>query len=186
MAHPRTLIRNKVVELLVDETAAGDRVMGTRVEPHRKNRLPAISVYMLSEAIDVEASRETAPRQLVREAKVEVVGWVLHSAARPVDVAMDELAEEIEAAMTVDPTLGGLAEDCILDDTLLQVLDDDGSDPLVGIVTLTYAVTYRTSTAVDASTLDNFLRVKATHELEGGVDDTVPASDEFVVQETPP
>jgi hypothetical protein len=186
MAHPRKLIRQAVVALLVDaDTAAGARVQGTRVEPHKKSQLPAISVYTLREPVDQDASVETAPRELTRNVKVEITGWVAHTDDVPVDDAMDDLAEEIEAAMDADPYLDSEAADSILEETVMQVVEDDGhSDPLIGVVTLTYSVTYRTSPAAPAD-LDDFLSVEATHAIVGGVEDTVPAEDQFTVQETP-
>lgn len=185
MAHPRKLIRQAVVAQLAGATAAGARVQGTRVEPHRKSQLPAISVYTLREPVDLDASAGTAPRELTRDVKVEIVGWVAHSDANPVDDAMDDLAEQIEAAMDADPYLGGKAGDSVLEETVMQVLEDDGrSDPLIGIVTLTYSVTYRTSPAAPDD-LDDFNRVGATHQIVGAGDDNA-AHDEFVVQEPSP
>lgn len=185
MAHPRKLIRHAVVALLVSaNTAAGARVSGTRVEPHKKSGLPAISVYTLREPIDQERSEGTAPRELTRDVKVEIVGWVAHSDELPVDDAMDDLAEEIEAAMDADPFIGGEAGDSVLEETVMQVLEDDGrSDPLIGIVTLTYSVTYRTSPAAPAD-LHDFRSVDAKHRIVGAVEGN-QARDEFVVQETP-
>jgi hypothetical protein len=185
MAHPRKLIRQAVVALLAGaNTAAGARVQGTRVEPHKKSQLPAISVYTLREPVDQAASNDTAPRELTRDVKLEITGWVAHSDVLPVDDAMDDLAEQIEAAMDADPYLGGKAADSILEDTVMQVLEDDGrSDPLIGIVTLTYSATYRTSPAAPAN-LDDFEVVHADHRIVGAVQAN-QASDEFVVEETP-
>ncbi|MGN6105198.1 MAG: hypothetical protein ACTHU0_08845, partial [Kofleriaceae bacterium] len=117
MAHPRKLIRHAVVAQLVGATAAGARVQATRVEPLRKGKLPTISVYTLHEPIDQDASAATNPRELTRTVKVEIAGWVAHSDALPVDDAMDDLAEQIEAAMDADPYLGGKAGDSILEET---------------------------------------------------------------------
>lgn len=181
MAHPRKLIRQAVVALLTNAaTAAGVRVQGTRVEPHKKSQLPAISVYTLSEAVD-PTSAETAPRELTRAVKVEITGWVAHSDALPVDDAMDDLAGQIEAAMDTDRYLSGAAGDSVLEGTEMQVVEEDGrSDPLVGIVTLTYGVTYRTSpTNAEAFPSDAFVTVGATTRIAGGVSDTVAAIDQF-------
>lgn len=184
VAHPRKLIRQAVVARLANATAAGTRVVGTRVEPHKRTQLPALSVYALREPIDQEAAATTWPRELVRTAKVEIVGWVAHSDAIPVDDAMDDLAEQIEAAIDTDPFLGGKAAAMVLEETVMQVLEDDGrSDPLIGIVTLTYAVTYMTSPAA-AAALDDFITVAADHRVVGAVVAN-EAHDTFVVQETP-
>jgi hypothetical protein len=185
MAHPRKEIRHAVVALLTNATAADARVQGTRVEPHKKSQLPAISVYTLREPVDQDASAGTAPLELTRDVKVEITGWVAHSDELPVDDAMDDLAEEIEAAMDADRYLGGKAGDSILEETVMQVLEEDGrSDPLIGIVTLTYSVTYRTSPAAP-SDLEDFLSVDAKHRIAGAVEAN-QARDQFVVQETTP
>lgn len=181
MAHPRKLIRDAVVALLTGAaTAAGARVTATRVDPHRKSELPAISVYTLGEQV---TASDTTPRELTRVARLEITAWVAHTAALHADDAMDLLAEQIEAAMDADPYLGGKAGDSVLEGTELAILDEH-DDPLVGVVTLTYAVTYRTYVD-DAVAVDDFLRAGVTHQLVGGVSDTVPAEDLVTVQETP-
>lgn len=267
MAHQRKLIRQAVVALLASAgTAAGARVKGTRVEPIRAGQLPSISVYALSESSD---SAETAPIELTRELKLEIAGWVAHADAHPVDDAMDDLAEQIEAAMSsnywltlasaitaVDHTTGnitipahglttggsavgiaagpggaipggfptlidyflivvdantvqlassiknlingtaltfssngtlplsllvGTASDQELTDTVMQVLEDDGkSDPLLGIVALTYTITYRTSPAAMRPFVD-LNTVNVTQTVVGGVSDAAPVEDQFTV-----
>lgn len=267
MAHQRKLIRRAAVALLVSAgTAAGARVKSTRVEAHKPGQLPAISVYALSEDTD-PTSADTAPIELTRHLKLEIAGWVVGTDALPVDDAMDDLAEQIEAAMaadyyitqaltvtavnhvtgrltipahglvtgsgpvtvvatgagvvpagirpsselfaivvdantiklatssanalagtaltfTTDGTLPvqlriGTVADQLLASTEMQVVEDDGrSDPLVGIVTLTYAITYRTSPAAGVG-LDAFVTVDVKQKLVGGVADTLIAEDTF-------
>lgn len=181
MAHQRKLIRDAVIAALTGTTAAGARVSSTRVDPHKRGELPAISVYTLREPIsDVS---DTAPRELTRDVKVEIVGSVASHESDTLADAMDDLAEQIETAIDADPYLDGAAADSVLEGTTIQVLEDNGgSSPLVGIITLTYAVTYRTSPA--APTLDDFRRVGATHQAPGAVDSNA-AHDRFAVQEAP-
>lgn len=182
MAHSRKLIRHAVVALLTGATAAGARVRATRAQPNRKSQLPAIGVYTLRESVR-EDSPETVPREITRDVKVMIEGWVADSAAVPFDDAMDDLAEQIEAAFDADRYLGGEAADSVLELTEMD-FDSDG-DPVLGIVTLTYSVAYRTEPTTAA--LDDFLRAKATHQLADGLpDDTIPAADgPFTVQEIP-
>lgn len=180
--HPRTLLREAVIALLVAaNTDAGARVDDTRVDPHKKTELPAISVYTLSEPID-PISATTAPRELTRYPKLEITAWVAHSSAVPVGKAMDRIAKQIEDAMHADQFIGGKAGDTCLEDTTMEVVEGDGhSDPLVGIITLTYSATYRTDTGATAT--DDFITVDATAQVVGGVPTTVPAEDTFTVQE---
>lgn len=183
MAHPRKLIRQAVVAQLVGATAAGARVQATRVEPHKRSQLPAISVYTLTDSVDEDSESSL---EVVHELELEIAGWVAASDAKPVDDAMDDLAEEIERAMRVDPYLGGKAGDVRLTGTTMEVVEDNGrNDPVVGIVILTYAVEYRTERGVSTADLDDFRRVRATYEIYGVDDDNV-ADDAFVVQGDPP
>lgn len=184
MAHPRKLIRHAVVALLIAaNTAAGERVQGTRVEPHKRAQLPALSVYTLNDPVNEDTSSET---EEAHELELEIAGWVAHTDATPVDDAMDDLAEQVEAAMRADPALGGKAMDTRLVGTTMEIVEDDGrSNPLVGIVVLTYAVKYTADLTESSDDLDDFLRVEATHQIVGVIeDDTEPAEDEFTVQET--
>jgi hypothetical protein len=163
MIHHRTIVRNAVVARLVSAvTAAGSRVTSTRVEPHRAGQLPAISVYTLSESVRPESAM-AAPLELTRDLKLEIAGWVAHTAEVPVDEAMDSLAAEIERAMDANRYLGGELAESVLESTEMSVRDD--ADPIVGIVTLTYAVMYRTQPAVGA--LDEFLRAGTTTQVAG-------------------
>lgn len=184
MAHPRKLIRQTVVALLAGaNTAAGTRVLGTRIVPHRKSGLPALSVYTLSDPVDQEVSTDI---EETHELELEIAGWVAHTEALPVDDAMDDLAEQVQTAMRGDPFLSGKASEVRFKGTVMEVVEDDGrSDPTIGVVVLTYLVTYREDLTAAAPT-DDFITVNATHKIAGGVADTAPASDQFTVQETPP
>lgn len=183
MAHPRKLARHAVVDLLTNATAAGARVQATKVKTYRPNELPAIAVYTLHEPSE---SNDTEPRELTRVPELEIIGWVRldADAADPMD-PVDDLSEQIETVMDANRYLSGTAGDSVLADTTIDILKEDGADPLVARLTLTYSVTYRTSPA--ASVLDDFLRAKATYQLVDGIPgDTIPAEDgPFTVQELP-
>jgi hypothetical protein len=185
MAHPRKLIRHAVVALLAAaDTAAADRVQGTRIEPHKKSALPALSVYTLNDPVVEEEGSELED---MHELELEVVGWVAHTEALTADDAMDDLAEAVEAAMNgaLDGELAGKATDVRLVGTTMEVIEDNArTDPQVGIVVLTYAVKYRADLAASTGELDEFKRVKADHRIAGAVEAN-QASDKFTVQETP-
>ncbi len=183
MPHPRTLVREAVVAALTGATAAGARVTDTKVEPHKRGELPAISVYTMREPVRPD-SELTAPREITRDVKVEITAWVANSAALPVARGMDDIALEIETVMQANQYLSGAAGDSVLEDTEMQILEEDRADPLVGCITLTYSVEYRTQPF--DTVLDDFLRAKATHSVVGGVATTVPAVDgPFNVQVAP-
>lgn len=187
MAHQRKLIRHAVVALLLSaNTAAGARVNSTRVDPHKRSQLPAISVYTLSESTDSD-SAQTAPIELTRNLKLEITAWVAHSDELPLDDALDDLAEQIEAAMASDYYLSSTIAEQMLEGSVIEVAEPDGrSDPLVGIMVLTYAITYRTRPLeAGATPTPTFDTVDAKYPLVGGVPTTVPAEDTFIVQEAP-
>lgn len=181
MAHQRELIREAVIRILSNATAAGTRVTSTRVDAHKKNELPALSVYTLSEEVE-PASDTSSPRELTRKLNLEIAGWVAHSAALPVEIAMDDLAREIENAMDADVYLSDLAGDSMLTATEMTIVEEK-IDPLVGIVTLTYSVTYRTFVGATPAT-DDFNTAGTTTQIVGATTGNA-ASDVIDVQETP-
>jgi hypothetical protein len=187
VAHPRTVIRHAVVSNLTGETSAGTRVQGTRIDPERKTRLPAISVYCTKEPVDVDTSSQTAPRVLYRQLELEIGAWVPGTANPEDDIgdALDAMCLEIEVAMDADRFLGGrqngLVQDTILKNTEFGLQAGKNGDPFVGVVTLTYLVTYNTSAAQLAT--DDFLRVHSKTRMPG-VEDANAAVDDFNVRST--
>jgi hypothetical protein len=164
--HRRHIIRNAVREQLLEKTAAADRVFKSRVVPFKRLQLPALAVYALEEPVDPE-SRSTAPRELTRNLQLRVECVV--AASEDVDDAMDALALQVEDAIDADETFGGEAADAILASTSLEI-GERGDQP-IGVVSLTYAVTYytRPSDAADPSKVDDLKTVDVKTNLSGGV-----------------
>lgn len=162
--HPRQQIREAVKARLLNQTAAGSRVSKTRVITYRQLELPAISVYTPVESVEPDESRNTAPRELTRAAQLIIEGVVQQTA--DVDDALDALALEVETAMHADETLGGKADDSLLESTETTLTED--GDRLVGVVRLVYSVVYRTF-APEAVTLDDFNRANIRYDKGGAV-----------------
>lgn len=181
--HQRQVIRAAIVALLTGHTAAEARVVPCRRNPLRQSDLPAISVYTIDETVDDE-SAATAPRELTRRLEVVVQSWVPVTAS--IDDDMDALALEIETAMHADPFLGGAVGDSILKATNLRI-DPEGKEP-VGVVTMTYEVTYRTLAPEPPaeSELDDFRRADTRFNLGGEQAVADQAEDLVTVQEDPP
>jgi hypothetical protein len=178
--HQRAVIRHAVRDLLIAAaTVAGSRVFATRAIPLRENQLPAICIYTLTETVDAQESI-TAPRVLTRDLSVVIEGWA--APGDNVDDSMDALALEIENAMHADPYLGDVVADSMLDDTTMEVLEEGAR--IMGLVTLTYAATYRTFAPEPDAGLDDFNTAGVTHNLAGEQDAEDTASDEFTVQES--
>lgn len=181
MSHPRKLIRHAIRDALDGATAAGARVYATRKLPLRRIELPAVTVWTLEESVAAD-SRESAPRELERELSVVIEGWV-SVAGDAADDAMDDLAEQIEAAMNADRYLGDTAADSVLDSTAMEVVED--GDRLMGLVALSYSVTYYTEVAEDGAPVDDFLTAEVTHDLGGNVHPDEVAVDLVTIQEAP-
>ncbi len=165
MSHPRRDIRAAVADLLTNATAAGARVFRTRTTPYRRLESPAISVYTRSESVD-PASKSTAPRELTRTLMLAVEVAVKMGGA--VDDTLDDIAIAIERAIDADPTFGGVCSDSILSSTDIGV--DEAGDKPIGMMVLTYAVTYFTDAPSAADvTLDDLKTVDVKTSLGGQV-----------------
>ena len=182
MAHPRKLIRKAVVALLVDAgTAAESRVSSSRAAAFKANELPAIAVYIEEDPVDAD-SVQTAPRELKHDPEVIVECYVRHSDAYSVDDAMDDLAEQVEAVFDENRYLNGTVGESALVKTE-RGRADPPTEPLIGIVRLTYAVTYRKDVGAGVAN-DDFKTVDAKYTPTGGVSDTPVIAVQFTVQET--
>jgi hypothetical protein len=148
MAHRRQLIREAIKAALLSQTAAGIRVYETRKVPAKRLELPSIAIYTLQESINPD-SKNRAPRELTRNVSVAIGAAVKEG--ENVDDAMDDIALEIERVMHADETFGGVCGDSILSETEMDV-SEIGDQP-IGIVILTYSVTYYT-TAPEAEDTD--------------------------------
>lgn len=183
MAHPRKLIRQKVVELLTGKTVAQDRVYGERIDPiNSKHKLPAITVSIPDDAVSSD-STNISPRELEREPTIQIEGWLARVAN--IDDEMDDLAEEIEAVMHDDPYLAGTVgrQGIYQEDTETQVILHAGRT--LGLVTLTYGGAYYQSVPeppADAD-LDDFRRAHADYNLGGDTHEDDQATDDFPVHE---
>lgn len=157
--HQRKTIRDGIAAALVAAgTSAGDRVYPTRVVPWKRLELPAVSVYVLSESSD---DGQTAPREYKRKAQISVEAAVKPGGS--VDDALDQLALEIEEAMSSDVTFGGKCVDCTLTTTELEVMEK--GDELVGFLQQVYAVTYYTD--IPTAVLDDLETIAAETSLGG-------------------
>jgi len=136
MSHPRTPIRNAVVDILkAAGTAAGDRVFGSRVEPLWDVTMPLILVYTRDE---VSQAIGTMPKPMSRTVRVAIEARV--SLTADVDTAMDDIALAIEQAIEADYKLKGTATSSNLTGTEIDV-SPEGRKP-IGAIRLTYEVIY--------------------------------------------
>lgn len=142
MTHQRHLIRDAVVALLVamPQTAAGARVFPNRVIPVQHREVPMIAVYTLRE--DVKPYSDS-PRILKRTLELGITIIEARTEDDPVDALVDLIAEQVEAKLRVDRTLGGLCQDVIYNG-FDAAFDHKGLE-LTGGGRLRYQVIYETT-----------------------------------------
>lgn len=106
MAHIRKLIRDNIETTLTGLSTTGSNVFASRVYPIQSGKMPGLCIYTSSET--VEAQTIKPPRGLIRSLEVSVEAYVENASA---DDVLDQVAAEVEAAMTSDLTRGGNAKD---------------------------------------------------------------------------
>lgn len=151
-------------------TLAGARVKPTRIDIYKRNEMPAITVYTLREPVNPD-SQQTAPAELERDCKMDVVGSVpVDPDADDAQDQVDELARQIESVVGRDPSLGNACESVTLEETVVEFLRE--GDVLVGRIVMTYSVIYRTQAELDAP-IDDFLRATVTTQVNGAVQNPI-------------
>ena len=138
MSHVRQQIREAVGTILTT-AAVASIISQSRVYVLPAETTTAALIYTLAETvIDSTLSR---PRKLNRELSlmVECVARNLSN----LDDALDDICISVEEALGADPTLTGLAKDCILRNTTI-IHNFDGDAP-IGNARLEFVILYRTT-----------------------------------------
>jgi hypothetical protein len=135
MTHARNQIRDLVVAAI--STNPGVTAVASRAYPVNQSEMPRYLVYTDSEVVDESMS---TPGGRMRELSV-IIDAVVATTEADVDEALDAHAVYIETQLN-DSRLGGVVLKTILrrSDLIINTEGDVG----LGILTLTYAVTYRT------------------------------------------
>lgn len=139
MPHHREAVRDAIVTAVTGLVTTSTRVYRSRVYPLASDKLPGLVVYCRSEASEPELV-VGVPRKLVRVAQFVVEGYA--RATADVDETLDDIAAEVETAIG-GSQLSGAVRDCTLTSTEIDLAD--GGDQPLGIVRMTFAVTYRTA-----------------------------------------
>lgn len=169
--HQRKVIRDAVVAALVGiaptyATSAQERVKTSRKWPWKVRQLPASTVYMLPEDVDVKESKKTAPRELQRMVTMVVESHVLKGNFGSVDDAGDAIALEIEKVMHRDPTFGGACAGSILKRTEVDSREED--EETIFMIGLAYEVDYQTPAPYDEDAVpDDLVTVDIKTNLAG-------------------
>jgi hypothetical protein len=134
--HQRQKIREKISELVIAaNTVAGSRVYTDRVKKIAQSELPAVFIFTASETSKYAMQPHPA---LERDMSLVVCGFIQRDTS--LDDEIDDLSEEIEAALTGIRQLEGYWDHLELKSTEIEV-EGEGEKPIAS-VKLTYQVTY--------------------------------------------
>lgn len=167
MSHQRTLIRQKMIELLLRQkpngeypTAAETRVMSTRVTPFWESELPAINVYNGTDRVDLF---DQAPRRTKHDFSL-IVECVADAQSDGLDDMLDAMAREVEIVISINDTLDGTCADIVLNNTETTIREN--GDRFIGAARMEFRVEYYTNwpDAVDLE-LDDFETTDVRYDL---------------------
>lgn len=140
MSHQRTLIRNKIKDLLKGtspsyNTSADDRVYTNRT--NIKKVLPQINIYDETEsAISRDISRINYIKTLLVKIDITV------EANTDYDVLLDDVCKEVEDILKINPQLGGLSHSCIYLGT--EMNHEAGGEKPISQAILSFEIKYLT------------------------------------------
>jgi hypothetical protein len=137
MAHARKQIRDHIITLLTGLTTTGSNVFVSRVYPLNKADLPGLLIYTIEEQSEPGAMGGTLDRVLSL-----AIDGVVKATGGAIDDTLDQIAEEVEAAITADTRLNDLALFVYLASTEIE-FDGQAEQP-TGIITMNFSIQYRT------------------------------------------
>lgn len=137
MSHVRTQIRNAVVGLLDSLATTSDRVYVSRLHPLPADKLPALRVFVDDEQITREKIHD--PAILARSVTIRID--CVASLASGLDDDLDQIALEVEDAISADTTLGGLLNSGLIPSGIEVDRSADGEAP-IGRLTVVYEAQY--------------------------------------------
>lgn len=139
---------------------------------------PCILVYTKSESAEEWVA---APREYRCTLKlvIEAVAINFTSEGKSVDDFLDEMSEQIRQRLFRNETLDGLASDTKLSDTEIDFITD--AEDEIGVCRTTFDVQYTEMAPIEQEGLDDFLSYKADFQVVGGTPETLPMTDETVL-----
>jgi len=141
MSTLRKQIRKNIIQTLLGNTAAGDQVRENRGEPTWQENLPSIDVYFRGEPTITQG--DETPRRMTRFLEMEVEIKAEGNDGEQLSDRLDDMAEQVERALSVDDSVDGCADDIVLTSVSEQETETTGSKP-VGKQSLTFTVRYWT------------------------------------------
>ena len=141
MTHARKTIRDDVVTTLTGLTTTGSRVHDTRIFPLSESGLPCLAVYAGDENVERAALGNMLERQL------ELVVRCYARATSGVEDVLDQIAEEVETALT---SATG-AKDLVLRSSEPEYSDE--GDMQIATRSIVFDVTYYTDAGAPGTPL---------------------------------
>lgn len=143
MPHARKQIRDAVVALLVDLQTTGRNVYPSRIYSLDESELPSLSVFTVDDSSDEVVSKVTLgnPPRFHRLCPLVIEGHAM--VGEDIDDVLDQIALEVEVAMSAPLTIGSRTLPAQLQSTGKTLLGDN--EDQVGIVRLVYTVAYVTA-----------------------------------------
>lgn len=138
--HRRQLIREKIKDILINNTDAGDFVQANFTPPLDIEDLPAVLIYPKSENL---RELTIAPRQMIRELTLFVECVAAETSDDELSNNLDTLSHQVEQLLSQDDSLDCLVEDIVLTQVEFDFVDE-GSKP-TGSCRLIYNITYLTN-----------------------------------------
>ena len=138
MAHARTIIRAKFIELLHGNTVAGDKVFDSRIYNIEQHSLPAIIVFSEHEEITTETI--SYPRTQNRMLRVNVECYIKNK--DHLSTKIDDLTLSVECLLQASINLEDTCKDCRLE-TIDINFNIDGEKP-VAVASLIFTVFIQT------------------------------------------
>jgi len=139
MAHKRESIRNAVVSALSGLSTTGSKVYASRVYPLEGGNLPGLLIYTIEEESEIRSISGSV--SLLRRLSLVVEGNVKDTGGT-IDNKLDDIAEEVEAAINADITLDDNVQLVHLASTEIEFNAD--TDKPVGTIKMLYIIEYIT------------------------------------------
>lgn len=144
----RKLIREKVKELLINNTDCSSRVYENRFTAYWPGKMPAISIYTMSESAEIY---NVAPRKYKRKISL-AIEIIFEAKEDSIDDQMDLVCSQIEAILHTDDTLGGLSDEVIYQGTRFNIVQEDDGQ-VHSMARMEYEVHYASYHGIDPETL---------------------------------
>lgn len=144
--HARQQIREALATALTGLTTTSTRVYQSRLHTLRDGNLPCLLINTDSE--EIVSATMNSPGLLERA--LTVVVRCITKATSDLDDALDTMAKEVETALGVS-TLSGLVENILLQSISVDM--DDAMEKPVGVLSLTYQISYFTASNAPTVTL---------------------------------